>query len=59
LIGEVKPPVKGGRSLKSRSQAPGWITFGADYIKAKFRTEEYRFWAKINKGIIYKFINIL
>ena len=32
-----------------RSQAPGWITFEAEYIKAKFQTEEFRLYAKVDK----------
>jgi hypothetical protein len=32
---KMKPPVKSLLSFISRSQAPGWITFGAEYIKAK------------------------
>lgn len=36
-------------SFKSRSQAPGWIIFGAKYIQAKFQAEAYRFWAKVNR----------
>ena len=31
------------------SQAPGWIIFGADYIKVKFQTEEFRLNTKIDK----------
>jgi len=55
----MKPPVKSLLSFMGRSQAPGWITFGAEYIKAKFRTEEFGFYAKINKSIIPKLFNIL
>jgi hypothetical protein len=57
--GENKPSVKSLLSFKSRSQAPGWTTFEADYIKAKFQTEEFRFYAKVNKLIISKLFNIL
>jgi hypothetical protein len=56
---KMKPPVKSLLSFKSRSQAPGWITFEADYFKAKFQTEEFRFYAKVNKWIISKLFNIL
>jgi hypothetical protein len=55
----MKPPVKSLLSFNSRSQAPGWITFEADYIKAKFQREEFRFYAKVNKWNISKFFNIL
>jgi len=55
----MKPPVKSLLSFKSRSQAPGWIAFEADYIKAKFQTEEFRFYATVNKWIISKLFNIL
>jgi hypothetical protein len=44
----MKPPVKSLLSFKSRSQAPGWINFEADYIKAEFQTVEYRFHARVN-----------
>jgi hypothetical protein len=44
----MKPPVKSLLSFKSWSQASGWIKFEADYIKAKFQTEEVRFHAKVN-----------
>jgi hypothetical protein len=55
----MKPPVKSLLSYKSRSQAPGWITFEAEYIRAKFQTEEFRFCAKVNKLIISKLFNTL
>ena len=42
-----------------RSQAPGWITFEAEYIKAKFQTEEFRLYAKVDKWIIPNLFNIL
>ena len=48
LSGKMKPPEKSLLSFKSRSQAPGWIFFGAKYIQAKFQAEAYRFWAKVN-----------
>jgi hypothetical protein len=44
----MKPPVKSLLSFKSRSQASGWIKFEADYIRAKFQKEEFRFQAKVN-----------
>jgi hypothetical protein len=59
LSGKMKPPGKSLRSFKRRSQAPGWITFEADYIKAKIQTEEFRFYAKVNIWIISKLFNIL
>jgi hypothetical protein len=34
---KIKQPEKSLLSFKRRSQAPGWITFEADYIKAKFK----------------------
>ena len=43
------PSVKILLSFKSRSQAPGWIIFGAKYIQAKFQAEAYRLWAKVNR----------
>jgi len=59
LPGKMKPPGKSLLSFKSRSQAPGWITFEADYIKAKFQTEEIRFYVTVSKRIISKLFNIL
>ena len=59
LSGKMKPPGKSLLSFKSRSQAPGWITFEADYIKVKFKTEEFRFYVTVNKRIISKLFNIL
>ena len=56
---KMKPPVKSLLSFKRRSQAPGWITFEAEYIKAKFQAEEFRFWAKVDRLIISKLFNIL
>ena len=55
----MKPPVKSLRSFKSRSQAPGWTSFEADYIKAMFQTEEFRVYAIVDKWIISKLFNIL
>jgi hypothetical protein len=48
LEGPWIKPVKSLLSFRSRSQAPGWITFGAEYIKAKFQAEEFLFYAKLN-----------
>jgi hypothetical protein len=59
LPGKMKPPGKSLLSFKSRSQAPGWITFEADYIKATIQTEEFRFYVTVNKRIISKLFNIL
>jgi len=47
LSGENETACKSLLSFKSRSQAPGWITFGAEFIKAKFQTEEFRFWQRL------------
>jgi hypothetical protein len=44
---KMKPPVKSLLSFIGRSQAPGWITFGAKYIKVKFQPEELCLNAKI------------
>jgi hypothetical protein len=55
----MKPPVKSLLSFKSWSQARGWITFEADYIKAKFQTDEFRFNARAVKWIISKLFSIL
>jgi hypothetical protein len=45
----MNPPVKSLLSFMGRSQAPGWITFEAEYIKAKFQTEEFRLYTKVDK----------
>ena len=55
----MKPPVKSLLSFKSRSQAPGWITFEAEYIKAKFQAGAFRFQAKVDRLIMSKLFNIL
>jgi hypothetical protein len=55
----MNPPVKSLLSFISRSQAPGWITFGAEYIKAKTQTEAFSLNAEINELNIYKLFNIL
>ena len=59
LSGKMKPPGKSLLSFKRRSQAPGWITFEADYIKAKFQTDEFRFCARADKWNISKIFSIL
>jgi hypothetical protein len=56
---KMKPPAKSLLSFKNRSQASGWIKFEADYIKAKFQKEEFRFQAKVNNRIISKLFNTL
>ena len=38
---KMKPPVKSLLSFISKSQAPGWITFGVEYIKAKIQIEAF------------------
>jgi len=47
LSGENETACKSLLSFKNRSQAPGWITFGAEFIKANFQTEEFRFWQRL------------
>jgi hypothetical protein len=56
---KLKPPVKSLLSFISKSQAPGWIIFGAEYIKAKTQTEAFCINAKISELNIYKLFNIL
>jgi hypothetical protein len=56
---KMKPPVKSLLLFISRSQAPGWITFGAEYIKAKTQTEAFCMVAKISELNIYKLFSIL
>ena len=51
----MKPPVKSLLSFKSRSQAPGWIIFGAEYIRIKFQTEEFRFWQRLLNELFINF----
>jgi hypothetical protein len=34
-------PAKSLISFIRMNQAPGWITFGAEYIKAKLKKEEF------------------
>jgi hypothetical protein len=46
---KMKPPAKSLLSFISRSQAPGWITFGAENIKAKTQTEAFCLNAKIRE----------
>ncbi len=55
----MNPSVKSLLSFISRSQAPGWTTFGAEYIKAKIQTEAFYLNAKISELNIYKLFNIL
>jgi hypothetical protein len=55
----MKPPVKSLLSFISRSQAPGWTTFGAEYIKAKTQTDAFCLNAMISELNIYKLFNIL
>jgi hypothetical protein len=38
---KMKSPVKSLLSFISKSQAPGWIIFGVEYVKAKIQTEEF------------------
>jgi hypothetical protein len=39
----MKPPEKSLLSFIRMRQAPGWITFGAEYIKAKLEKRRVRF----------------
>jgi hypothetical protein len=55
----MKPPVKSLLSFISRSQAPGWTTFGAEYIKAKTQTDAFCLNAMISELNIYKLFNTL
>ena len=52
-------PVKSLLSFISMSQAPGWITFGAEYFKAKIQIEEFSLNAMVSALNIYKLFNIL
>jgi hypothetical protein len=56
---KIKSPVKSFLSFKSWSQASGWITVEAEYIKAKFQAEAFRFRVKVDILIISKLFNIL
>jgi hypothetical protein len=56
---KIKPPEKSLLSFKIRSQASGWITFEAEYIKAKFQAEAFRFQAQVDRLIISKLFKIL